>query len=445
MNQPRPAVSAPAPWSFPTHTHTQLPNGLTLWCFDRPGQHVITAALTLALPLASEPRDREGVAALTASVLDQGTRTHPGTTFADAVEACGAALEASVGYQATQIYLNVPASRLDAGLALLAEAITQPELADAEVEREKALMLAQIDQEQANSNALADLGLRRALFVPTMRQARRRTGEADTLAQVTGDDVRAFHAAHLGPRGATLVVAGALDTDIVDRVAAVFGSWTPQPSDPAPVVAPAMAPPRAVLIPRPGAVAADVRLAHPGIDRHDPGWAATLLGMHVLGGAFLSRLNKVLREEKGFTYGVRADNRGLRTGGYAVMSASFRTDVAADAVATAVELLDVASRPFTDDELTDARTYLDGVQALQLVTAEDVCSAASHLAALGLDPTFVDATRAAYDRVTPADATAACTRVLPPRDLTVVVVGDPALAEGLRGIGIDVEVSDPSR
>ena len=70
------------------------------------------------------------------------------------------------------------------------------------------------------------------------------------------------------------------------------------------------------LIDRPGSVQADVRLGRFTIDRADPRWADLQLAVHALGGAFLSRLNNVLREEKGYTYGVHAVNVPLRAGGY---------------------------------------------------------------------------------------------------------------------------------
>ena len=72
---------------------------------------------------------------------------------------------------------------------------------------------------------------------------------------------------------------------------------------------------RALLVDRPGAVQADVRLGGFGIDRLDPRWSAISVASYAMGGAFLSRLNAVLREEKGYTYGVRMNFGPLRTGG----------------------------------------------------------------------------------------------------------------------------------
>ncbi|MGO4431288.1 insulinase family protein, partial [Streptomyces sp. MCAF7] len=50
-----------------------------------------------------------------------------------------------------------------------------------------------------------------------------------------------------------------------------------------------------------------------GADRHDRVWPAQVLGTYCLGGTLTSRLDRVLREEKGYTYGVRAFGQVLRS------------------------------------------------------------------------------------------------------------------------------------
>ena len=68
------------------------------------------------------------------------------------------------------------------------------------------------------------------------------------------------------------------------------------------------------------------------MDRTDPRWADLTVAGYAMGGAFLSRLNKVLREERGYTYGVRLGFSPLRVGGWYAVQGSFRTEVLVDAV-----------------------------------------------------------------------------------------------------------------
>ncbi len=439
--RPRPVVAPPATWAFPRPERFDLPNGLQVQLYHLPGQYVISAGIALDVPLAAEPRDREGVAALTASTLDQGTRCHPGTGFADAVERRGAVLQSTIHHGGTQVYLDVPGSRLPDALPLLAEALVEPDLLDADVARERAITLANIEQQLATSAGRADQALRAAIIDGRYRSARLRNGEPATLRTVTGDDVRAFHTERYGPRGATLVLAGDFPRDPTPLVEATFGGWRNPDQRPAVHEEPRPGRRQLLLVDRPGSVQADVRMARFTIDRGDPRWADLQIAAYALGGAFLSRLNSVLREEKGYTYGVHAVTAPLRTGGYTTVSGSFRNDAVADAVAAIPGLLDVSDRPLTAREVDTARTYLAGVQPLQYATASGVCNGVMSLETAGLGPDFVDRVRAAYARVTPESATRVAADLMPPTDLSLVVVGDSGvLARPLGDHGFDVTV-----
>lgn len=441
---PRPDVAAPGPWSFPRPTEFTLGSGLRVLAFERPGQLVAAVGLTMPVPLSAEPRDREGVAGLWAGVLDQGTATHPGTEFADAVEDCGAELAVGHGFSALQMSLDAPVSRLDEALRLMAEALTEPQLSDPDVERERADTLAMMAQEDANSSDRADRALDAVLFSPETRMSRRRDGEPETLATVTGDDVRAFHDRFVGPRGATLVLAGEL-SDVRPLVEDALGAWTHATAS-VPYVAPLPAPRSLVLVDRPGAVQADVRLGLLTTDRRDPAYADLQIATYALGGAFMSRLNAVLREELGYTYGVRLGNTPLKQGGYASIGGSFRTEVVVDTVTRIPGLIDVAATPLTAAEVADAQRYLNGVQPLQYATAAGVRSGAMALIAAGLEPGYVDAQRAALAAVTPDSASAAAKRFLRASEMSLVVVGDAdALAGPLREAGYDVQVLHDER
>ena len=210
---------------------------------------------------------------------------------------------------------------------------------------------------------------------------------------------------------------------------------------------PLAAPPQVLLIDRPAAVQADVRLGGFGIDRSDPRWPALRLGAFVLGGGFLSRLNRVLREERGYTYGVQLSNTPARHGGLLAMHASFRTEVAAAAIAEARELIRVdGDGALTEAELIDARNFLVGIMPLRCATAAGVADQAAALIDVGLDTGFVNRHAAALELVTPEQATAAIAELLQPDRLSLVVVGDAAvLADQLAAQGLDATViSDPS-
>jgi predicted Zn-dependent peptidase len=442
---PRPAIAPAAVWTFPTPRRTRLSNGIELMIFELPGQHVISAHLVLDVPLNAEGRAIEGVATVCARTLDEGSLRHDGDEFAELLETEGAGFGVDLSLSGLQAVLDVPASHLDRALQLFAEAVTEPSLAERDVNRHVQLRLAEIEQAQANSAQIASIAFRAAVFEESRRAARMNGGEPETVSQVTPEAVGAFHHEHFGPAGTTLILAGDFADDPVTVAERSLGSW--RNDDQRRVVAeePAAGIRRLVLLDRPGAVQADVRLGGFGIDRLDPRWSAISVASYAMGGAFLSRLNAVLREDKGYTYGVRMNFGPLRTGGSFAVQGSFRTEIVADALAITRELIDVDQAPFTSQEVDDAVAFFTGVSPLRYATAEGVADQAATQVLARLPEDYVDRSLALLRSVTPEAATEAYRSVVHPDELTLVVVGDAdRLADPLRAAGLpDLEVRTP--
>lgn len=444
----QPPVGAPGPWSFPTPTAGRLSNGIETLTYHLPGQHVVSAHLVLDLPLNAEDPALEGVATICARVLDEGSQAHPGEEFAELVETEGAGFGVDLTLAGTQVVLDVPGSRLEPALALFAEAVTQPALADDDVRRHVTLRLAEIEQAQANSAQTATHTFRSVVFDGSTRASRMNGGEAATVAAVTPEAVRDFHRRHYGPAGATLVLAG--DFTGVDPVALAethLGGWRNDGQQRTPYQPPAAGPRRLLVVDRPGAVQADVRLGAFAVDRQDPRWADITVASYAMGGAFLSRLNALLREDKGYTYGVRMQFSPLRSGGSFAVQGSFRTEVVADALSLTRDLLrEVGERPFTDDEVREAVAYFVGVSPLRYATADEVSAQAGLQVLATLPQDYVDGSLAALQAVTPASASAAYAELVDLEQLSLVVVGDAAvIADPLRAAGLEGLEVRPAR
>ena len=138
--------------------------------------------------------------------------------------------------------------------------------------------------------------------------SRPRQGTEETVERIDSAAVRAFYETHVRPATATAVVVGDLTgVDLDALLADTLGAWTGSTAEPRP------RPPitaddtgRVVIVDRPGAVQTQLLIGRIGADRHDRVWPAQVLGTYCLGGTLTSRLDRVLREEKGYTYGVRA-------------------------------------------------------------------------------------------------------------------------------------------
>jgi len=419
---PRPLFRPSSDWAFPTPDVTTLDTGLVVWTYDLPGQFILSCDLVLELPLNSEPAGLDGVATIAVRSLDEGTDPHPGPEFAKALESVGAAFNGLVGLSTTQCLLDLPYDSLNEGLRLLAEAVTTPQLADSDVTRIIANRLAEIEQQQSRGSYVAASTLRESVLAAHLRVARPAGGTWETVSGVHQVDVASFHDSCYTPTGATMIIAGDLEgLDAQDAVNQAFGGWDPSISPLTPdLIAPGTQ--TRQIVHRDGAVQADIRMGWYGIDRHDPRWAGLQVGLAIMGGMFTSRLNTVLREEKGYTYGVSMNSHPFRSGGIIDLAASTRTPAAKDLIADALDIL--AAKPFTQEEVDQAIGYLTLSAPLSFDTAEAVSSQAATLAAARLPLDHVSSSLSAIRHVTPTAAYEAFTDLVDPTQASIIVVGD---------------------
>jgi len=443
---PQPTPGTATPWAFPAPERGALGNGLTVLHCDRPGQQLVAVEVQLDVPLAAEPDGLDGVANILARALNEGTDTLTAEEFAGELERAGATLDAHADHPGIRVSLEVPASRLERGLTLLADALRAPALPEDEIERLVANRLDEIVHEQANPARRAAKALYADLFDSADRLSRPRSGTADSVKNITRAAVKAFYDAHVRPATATAVVVGDLTgIDLTALLEATLGTWNGSQADTsvhAPVTADDHG--RVVIVDRPGSVQTQLLIGRIGPDRHDPTWAAQILGTYCLGGTLTSRLDRVLREEKGYTYGVRAFAQPLRSSadgsGRALLAISGSVDTASTAPAlgdTWTILRTLAAEGLTEVERDDAVQFLVGVAPLKYETASSVAGTLADQVEQDLPDDFQAEVYRQLAALDTAAATEAVVAAFPPDRLVTVLVGDAAtIADPVRELGI---------
>jgi zinc protease len=322
-------------------------------------------------------------------------------------------------------------------------AVAEPAYAAKEFEQERRLRLQEIEQSFAYPGSVTVEYLNEALFGDA-RAARPVGGSTETVEMVSRDDVVAFAASYLYPGISTLIMAGdfsAVDPQLLaDRS---IGRWSRGPGATAePEQSPVSRRPRLLLIEWPDMPQATVRLAGPGITRGDPRWPAMFVANYLVGGSFGSRLNTVLREQKGLTYGVSSGLDSGRTVGLLGIGASVLTAATAEAVGEVLAILRDAAGTLTDEEVAVGVRAASDSAALGFERAAAVVARIELLVTHGLPLDHVDANLERMRLVDAAAANAAYTQIVHPRELTIVVAGDSAvLAEPLADLDhAEVEV-----
>jgi predicted Zn-dependent peptidase len=261
------------------------------------------------------------------------------------------------------------------------------------------------------------------------------------VGAVSREDIVSFHARHVAPAHATLVVAGdQVGIDVVAEVDRALGAWAtpngfvePGPWQPASIAEDRA---RVVVIDRPGSVQTEILIGCPGPDRHvEGGWAPYPVLGFVVGGSPTARIDAVLREEKGYTYGIRSGFRPRRKGGLFFTSGSVRADVTVESVDLLIDILDTARDGFTPEETRRGADFIAKTAPGRFATADAIADEAVGLVYDGLTTEFTTALNAEIRDIDHERLGTAYRRFVDGR-WTVVLVGDAArFVDGVRALG----------
>jgi zinc protease len=203
--------------------------------------------------------------------------------------------------------MNMLADQLQPSLVLMRDVLLSPAFNKDEFDRRKRYRIAEVMAHEADPGAVRMRVLSRVLFgegyggLPAV-------GLPATLRTIELADVQAQYKALVKPSGATLVVVGDVTRAQLEPVlAAQFGKWQGKPNAKLAAVAPSSLPMGAIYMADfPGSTQSSIALARRVEGTQAKDFFAALLFNRTLGGAFSSRLNLNLREDKGYTYGARS-------------------------------------------------------------------------------------------------------------------------------------------
>lgn len=434
---PAPALTLPTTW------RATLPNGLTIIGADMREVPLVRATLSIAGGGRLDA-DRPGIASMTADLLDEGAAGRDAIGLAEDVAFLGATLGTGAGWDAITLSLSAPRRTFDDAMAILAKVALQPTFRDADVARQRDLRLASIIQQRDQPAAVASLVFNREVFGRGHPYHAPLGGDSASIAGLDSTALRTFWTRAADPRRATLIVTGAItQAEAVALATRLFGAWR-APASPLPIPAAASIPAprraatRVVLVDKPGAAQSVINIGGPGVERSSPDYPAISLMNTILGGSFSARLNDILREQKGFTYGANSGFSWRPVPGPFLASSAVRTDVTDSSLAIFFEQFRrIRDEPVPTDELERARAYSVLGALGNYETTGQVAGQLSTALTFGMTLDQVPAELQAIQKLTAAEVQRAARQYLDPGQLTVVVVGDLAkIRPGIEALGL---------
>ncbi|HET7322586.1 MAG TPA: pitrilysin family protein, partial [Longimicrobiaceae bacterium] len=204
---------------------------------------------------------------------------------------------------------------------------------------------------------------------------------------------------------------------------------------------------RVILVNKPGAPQSVIQIGAPGVPRGSEDYAAITLMNTILGGSFSSRLNQILREQRGYTYGARSAFDWEPVPGPFIASSAVRTDATDSSLVVFFrELKRIREEPVSAAELERAKSYVVLGSLGDFETTRQVAGQLASLDAFGLPLSIIPKELATVQTLTAADVQRVARKYIDPEHLTVVVVGDLAkIRPGIEKLGLGpVTVVEPA-
>jgi predicted Zn-dependent peptidase len=423
--QPKPM--AQRPFKLPKMKPFTLKNGIKVYLVEQHTLPIVSVELNFDGGSILDPDGKEGLASVCMAMLTEGTQRLDKIAYSEALADIASSIGSSAGDDMQSVSMGSLSKHFETTLALFAETLRVPGFRPEDLERMVKRRIEGVRQQKASPASIAGRVSPAVLYGPTHPYGTVITEKS--LAAITIDDCKGYHAKWVRPKGARLFVVGDLTEGQVRQAfdGEAFAGWGGKVPALPNIPAPKSMAGRIFLIDVPGAAQSQVSMLHFGPKRTAADYFPTTIMGAVFGGGFASRINMNLREDKGYSYGARGSFQytrryGIwRTDAGVVSNSTYQTLLE---IGKEVEALRTNATPATDAELKREKDGAILGLPGRFATASASLGQFRTLVYYGLPLDYYATYTQKVKKVTAAQVTAAAKKHLKPDQAVYIVVGD---------------------
>ncbi|MFT5691102.1 MAG: zinc protease [Oceanicoccus sp.] len=437
-----PVAAANKPVDVPAMWQDALDNGMRV--LGTQSLETPTTSILIKIPAGHyfETVDKSGTASILATMLNESTMLRSAEDMSKELQKLGSSISISSGYSYLTISINTLTKNLDATIALLAEKILQPALLEDEFVRVRSNAIQVIKNAKKDAGYLASTAYIKLLNGNNIAGFPS-SGTEESLSNLSLADVESFYRIHFKPSNGQMIIVSDIDEKIVKESVAAFNGWLGAgPKLDLELVLPDTKPGRIYLVHKDKATQSTIRLGKRSLKRDFTGeYYKNYLMNFPLGGAFNSRINLNLREDKAYTYGASTGFSGDKLSGKFTAGAEVRADVTDKAIVEFTkEIKQYAEDGITAEELAFLRKAINQKDALRYETPNAKLGFLAQILEYDLTPEFVKTRAKIVDTISAEEINALAKKHLNLDDMIIVVVGDSiVLKPQLEALGYTVE------
>jgi predicted Zn-dependent peptidase len=414
--------------TLPRATETTLSNGVVVLIMENHRLPLISIQYNIsgAGPLF-DPSNTPGLANIGALMLREGTKTKTSVEIAEESAQLGAEISASAAFGSSSTLINASglSDNFDQWLALTNDVLLNANFPADELNRLKQRLKAQLRQQRANPNFLANERFSKAVYGSYPASVVSATNES--IDAITSEMLAKWHQDRYKPQNTILGITGDVKAaEILPKLEKALAGWKKDdlkevlPSNPTPVASK-----KVFLVDRPGSVQTTVALGNIAIDRRDPDYIPLTVLNRILGGGPAARLFLNLREEKGYTYGVYSSFTALKYPGPWRAGGDVRTEVTQGAMTEFFnEFQRIRDQKVPVTELEEAKRAIVAGFALSLEKPTELLGYAITRQIYGFPADYWDTYPVKVMAVTAEDIERVARKYINPENVQIVAVGD---------------------
>ncbi len=417
---PDPEVTIPTVWNG------RLANGMKVSGITHSELPLINYSIIIEGGHLLDDPAKAGLANLTASVMNEGTKNKTPEELEDAIKLLGASISISAGNETITIRVSTLARNFEKTLAIVEEMLFEPRWDEEQFNLAKLRIINNLKRNQANPSYLASTTLNKLVYGENNIMATELSGTTGSVEALNIDDLKAFYDKNFSPSVAQIIVAGDIELPGVEKA---FGSLSSkwQAKD---VVLPQLQAPEApaksqiYFVDVPGAKQSVIYIGAPSLLRTNPDYYPVYVANYKLGGSFNGIFNLILREEKGFTYGAHSFlSSGKNYGAFSAFS-MVRTNSTLESLTIFKTEMEKYRKEIPQEYIDFTKSALLKGNALNFETLWDLLNMLNTMAMYGLPADYIKQEEAIVKNLTIEKQLEVANKYIDPSRMYYVVVGD---------------------
>ena len=424
---PRPTLKVPEYWE------ASFENGLKI--IGTANDEIPTTSLLLTLNgghrLDAYDPSKSGLASLTAGMMNESTEKYSSEDIQEELRKLGSSIYVSSDEDGTYMSINTLNKYIDETLQLAEEILLHPAFKQKDFDRIYKQQLESVKAGQEDPSSIADDIYYQLIYGENHIYSISSNGSEETIANIKLDDVINFYNNYYSPNLSDLVIVGALNNqnliDLVDKLGFLH-DWEnknveipklPKTSTPEKL--------KIYFVDKPEAPQSEIRAGYVTDLTYTPtgDYFKSYLMNYTLGGAFNSRINLNLREDKGWTYGARSYfSASDEPGSFSVYSGVLAAATDSAIYEIIQEIEGYREKGITDDELQFMKNSIGQREVLDYETPWQKSSFLRRIIHYDLGNSFIDDQSKLIASITKKELNVLAKKYLDLNQFYMVIVGD---------------------